>query len=99
MRPGHQAREQDVKKREVVFLVTALVLGAVIGGVIGDIIGTYLPEGAAKTLFSKSIQIGVDTTRIDFYAIAFTFGLMVKINFVSVLTVILVIAYFRWWYL
>lgn len=88
-----------MKRREVLFIVTALILGAVVGGVIGDIIGTFLPPGAAKTLFSKSIQIGLDTTRIDFYAVALTFGLMVKINFVSVLTVIFVIVYFRWWYL
>ncbi|MFH1699908.1 MAG: DUF4321 domain-containing protein [Candidatus Zixiibacteriota bacterium] len=88
-----------MKRREVIFIVTSLVLGAVIGGLVGDIIATYLPPGAAKTLFSKSIQIGVDTFRFDFYAIAFTFGLMIKINFLSVLTVILVIVYFRWWYL
>jgi hypothetical protein len=88
-----------VKRREVIFITTALILGAVIGGVIGDIIGTFLPPGAAKTLFSKSIQIGIDATRIDLYAFSITFGLMVKINFVSVLTVILVIVYFRWWYL
>lgn len=88
-----------MKRREVLFIVTALILGSVVGGVIGDIIGTFLPPGAAKTLFSKSIQIGLDTTRIDFYAVALTFGLMVKINFVSVLTVIFVIVYFRWWYL
>lgn len=92
-------RERVVKKREVIFIVTALILGAVIGGLIGDIIGTFLPPGAAKTLFSKSIEIGIDTTRVDFYAITFTFGLMVRINFLSVLTVILVIVYFRWWYL
>lgn len=88
-----------MKKREVIFITTALILGAVVGGLVGDIIGTFLPPGAAKTLFSKSIQIGLDTTRIDLYSIMFTFGLMVKINFVSVLTVILVIVYFRWWYL
>lgn len=88
-----------MKRREVIFIVTALILGAVIGGVIGDIIGTFLPPGAAKTLFSKSIQIGLDTTRIELYAVSFTFGLMVKINFVSILTVIFVIVYFRWWYL
>ncbi len=88
-----------MKRREVIFIVTALILGAVIGGVIGDIIGTFLPPGAAKTLFSKSIQIGLDTTRVDFYAVALTFGLMVKINFVSILMVIFVIVYFRWWYL
>jgi hypothetical protein len=88
-----------VKKREVIFIITGLVLGAVIGGLVGDIIGTFLPPGAAKTLFSKSIQIGFDTTRVDFYAISFTIGFMVRINFLSVLTVILVIVYFRWWYL
>jgi hypothetical protein len=88
-----------VKRREVIFITTALILGAVIGGVVGDVIATFLPPGAAKTLFSKSIQIGIDATRIDLYAISITFGLMVKINFVSVLTVILVIVYFRWWYL
>lgn len=88
-----------MKKREVIFIITGLVLGAVIGGLVGDIIGTFLPPGAAKTLFSKSIQIGFDTTRVDFYAISFTIGFMVRINFLSVLTVILVIVYFRWWYL
>lgn len=88
-----------MKKREVVFIVTALILGAVFGGLIGDVIGDFLPEGAAKTLFSKSIQIGLDTTRIELYSISLTFGLMFKINFLSVLTVIFIIAYFRWWYL
>lgn len=88
-----------MKRREIVFVVTALLLGAVIGGLIGDIIGSYLPPGAAKTLFAKSIQIGLDTTRVDFYAFTFTLGFTVKINVMSVLTVILVIAYFRWWYL
>jgi uncharacterized membrane protein YeiH len=83
----------------LIFIIIALVLGAVFGGLIGDIIGTFLPEGAAKTVFSKSIEIGFETVKVDFYAIAFTFGLTVKINFMSVLVVILVIIYFRWWYL
>jgi len=88
-----------VKRRELTFIITALVLGAVMGGLVGDIIGTYLPPGAAKTVFTKSIEIGVNTTKVDFYAISFTFGLTFKINFVSVLVVLLVIVYFRWWYL
>ena len=69
------------------------------GGLVGDIIGTYLPEGAAKTVFTKSIQIGMNTTKIDLYAVSLTFGLMFKINFMSVLVVLLDIVYFRWWYL
>lgn len=81
------------------FIIIALILGAVIGGLAGDIIGTFLPEGAAKTVFSKSIEIGFDTIKVDFYAIAFTVGLTLKINFMSTLVIILVIIYFRWWYL
>jgi hypothetical protein len=88
-----------VKKRELTFIIVALILGAVIGGLIGDIIGTFLPAGAAKTVFSKSIPIGFDTVKVDFYAISFTFGLKLKINFMSMLVVLLVIIYFRWWYI
>ena len=88
-----------MKKRELTFIITALILGAVIGGLIGDIIGAYLPPGAAKTVFTKSVEIGLNTTRVDLYAISFTIGLTFKINFMSVLVVLLVIVYFRWWYL
>lgn len=88
-----------MKRRELTFIIVALILGAVMGGLVGDIIGTYLPEGAAKTVFTKSIQIGINTTKIDLYAVSLTFGLMFKINFMSVLVVLLVIVYFRWWYL
>ncbi|MDX9857114.1 MAG: DUF4321 domain-containing protein [candidate division Zixibacteria bacterium] len=88
-----------MKRRELTFIIIALVLGAVMGGLVGDIIGTYLPPGAAKTMFTKSVQIGINTTQIDLFAVSLTFGLMFKINFMSVLVVLLVIVYFRWWYL
>lgn len=88
-----------MKKREVTFIVVALVLSAVVGGLVGDVIGTFLPEGAAKTVFSESIQIGLNTTKIDFYTISFTFGLMFKINFMSALSMLLVVFYFRFWYI
>jgi len=88
-----------MKARELTFIITALILGAVIGGLIGEIIGTFLPPGGPKTVFTKSIEIGFDTIKVDFYAISFIFGLTLKINFMSVLLVILVIIYFRWWYL
>ena len=88
-----------MKRRELTFIIVALILGAVFGGLIGDLIGTFLPDGAPKTVFTKSIPIGFDTIKVDFYTIAFTFGLKLKINFMSMLVVILVIIYFRWWYL
>jgi hypothetical protein len=88
-----------LKKRELTFLIISLLLGAILGGFIGDLIGSFLPPGAAKVLFTKSLNIGFETTRVEFYSISFTIGLMFKINFMSVLGVLLVIMYFRWWYI
>ena len=88
-----------MKRRELTFIIVALILGAVIGGLIGDVVATFLPAGAAKTIFAKSIEIGLNTVKVDFFAISFTFGVTVKINFVSILVILLVIIYFRWWYL
>jgi hypothetical protein len=88
-----------VKTREVTFLLVSLVLAAVVGGLVGDITGSFLPEGAVKTLFEKSISIGFQPLTVDLYAVSFTIGLMVKINFVSILFLIMVLLYFRWWFL
>ncbi len=88
-----------MKQRELTFIIVALLLGAILGGFIGELIGSFLPPGAAKTLFSRSVKIGFETTRVELYAISFTIGIMFKINFMSVLGVLLVIIYFRWWYI
>jgi hypothetical protein len=89
-----------MKSREVTFIVTALILGAVIGGLMGEIIAEFLPEGGvARDVLSRNIEIGFPATQVDLYAISFIVGLSVKINFMSVLVILLVIIYFRWWYL
>jgi len=80
-------------------LTVALLLGAILGGLLGEIIGSFLPDGAAKTLFSRSVEVGFDSTTLHFFTITFTIGLLLKLNFVSLLMVILVLIYFRWWYL
>ncbi|MGB8658619.1 MAG: hypothetical protein WCE90_12685 [Candidatus Zixiibacteriota bacterium] len=88
-----------MKGREITFLLVSLILAAVAGGLIGDIIGSFLPEGAVKTLFQKSLTIGFKPLSVELFAISFTIGLLVKINFVSILFLILVVIYFRWWFL
>ena len=88
-----------MKRRELSFIIIALLLGAIIGGLVGDIVATHLPDGGAKELFSKSIKVGFPTLSLDWYAIVFSIGLMIKINVMSMLFIILVIIYFRWWYL
>jgi len=88
-----------MRKPQAWVLIVALVLGAILGGLLGGIIGSFLPDGAAKTLFMRSLDIGFEPTTFHLYALTFTLGFMIKLNFVSLLMVILAIIYFRWWYL
>lgn len=83
-------------------------MAAVAGALIGDIVGSFLPEGTIKTLFERNIEIGVGRTigleqteplSVNLYALSFILGFTVRINFVSVLFVLLLLIYFRWWYL
>ena len=88
-----------MKRRDKTFIIFALILAAIVGGLIGHIVGSFLPaESAAKTLFSNEFSVGFDETTLDLWVITVTFGIWIKINFVSVLTMILVLVYFKWWY-
>ena len=70
--------------------------------------GFTLPEagwlqGAVRHL-SVAVQDSTGPLRhapltINLFSITLTFGLLIKINFVSVLFVLLVFVYFRWWFL
>lgn len=88
-----------MKKRELTFLLVSLILGAILGGLVGELVGSFLPDGSVKTLFTKSFEVGFEPVVIKLYAISLTFGLMFKINFVSVISVLLVMVYFKWWYI
>jgi hypothetical protein len=99
-----------MKRRELTFLIISLILATMLGGFLGQLVGYYLPEGAVKTLFEKNLEIGIGNrgvvvnniqqpVYIDLYGISLAFGLLIKINFVSVLMVLLVIIYFKWWYI
>ncbi len=88
-----------MKNREVTFLIVSIVMAAVCGGLVGDMISGFLPEGTAKMLFAKDLPIGFDATKVDLYALSFTVGIMLKVNLMSILFVILILIYFRWWYI
>jgi hypothetical protein len=99
-----------LRDKEIKFIIISLIMAAIVGGFLGQLIGEYLPEGAVKTLFVKSMDIGIgqrgvsvnemqQPIYINLYSISLAFGLLIKINFVSLLMIILVIIYFKWWYL
>jgi hypothetical protein len=97
-----------VRRQELTFLIVGMILAAIAGGLIGQLVGSFLPEGTIKTLFQTSIEVGfgqgvalepVQPLVLDLYALTLILGFTLKINFVSVLFVLLVFVYFQWWYL
>ena len=89
-----------MKNSEITFLIVSLLLAAIVGGMVGSLIGEFLPDGTAKTLFQKSLEIGIDPPfKADVFLLKFSIGFMFKINFMSVLFIVMVVIYFRWWYI
>jgi len=99
-----------LRDREIKFIIFSLLFATITGGFIGQLIGEYLPDGAVKTLFVNSLDIGIgrrgvsvneiqEPIYINLFSVSLAFGLLIKINFVSLLLIILVIIYFKWWYL
>ena len=97
-----------MRGRELTFLIVGIIMAAVAGALVGELIGAFLPEGTVKTLFQTHVDIGLGRTlgmktveplTINLYAVSLVFGLTVRINLVSVLFVLLLLIYFRWWYL
>ena len=88
-----------MKRSEIGYVVIGVLLAGIVGGLIGEIIGSFLPQGTVKTLFTQSIPMGFGPLSFEFYTISFTLGVLFQLNFVSVLMMIFVLAYFRWWYL
>ena len=89
-----------MKRSELIYVIIGLLLAGIVGGLVGDIIGSFLPDGTTmQTLFTKSKNVGFEQVNIEFYSISLKFGLVFQFNFVSVLMMLFVLAYFRWWYL
>ena len=88
-----------MKRSELGYVVLGVLLAGIVGGLMGEVVGSFLPDGAAKTLIVSSFDIGFTESTLKIYSINVTLGIMFKFNFVSVLMMIFVLAYFRWWYL
>jgi hypothetical protein len=78
-------------------LVVVLVLGILIGGAVGEVLGYLLPEGVVKEFFVRSVTASLGPASVDLHAFAFTLGLAVNVNLMSVLGVILAAYLFRWY--
>lgn len=65
-----------------------VIIGALLGTMVGELLGAYLPEGGVKNFFLKSITFGLEPATVNLHILTFTFGLILKINVLTVLGII-----------
>jgi hypothetical protein len=65
-----------------------VIIGALLGTMVGELLGTYLPEGGVKNFFLKSIFFGLEPSVLNLHILTLTFGLILKINVLTVIGVI-----------
>ena len=65
-----------------------VVIGALLGTMVGELLGAYLPDGTVKSFFLKSIRFGLDPVSLELHILTLTFGLILKINVLTVIGVI-----------
>ena len=85
------------RNRGIGKLFIVLFFGLLMGGALGAVLGYFLPEGVVKEFFGRAVTAGVGPVDVNLHAIAFTLGLSIKVNVMSVVGVILAAYYFRWY--
>ncbi len=65
-----------------------VIIGALLGTMVGELLGAYLPEGGVKNFFLKSITFGLDPATLNLHILALTFGLILKINVLTIIGII-----------
>ena len=85
-----------MRPRKLSVFVLSLIVGAILGGALGEIIALILPDGVAKDFFTKAISIGISPHTWDLWFASLTFGFSFKLNFTSILGVLVISYLLRW---
>lgn len=82
--------------KSVFFIVGVIIVGALIGSTVGALVGEVLPGGAVKDIFQKEIVAGFQQPiQFDLRIVSFTFGCQVKLNFMSIVGMVIAAFLFK----
>jgi len=81
----------DTRRRSAIRLGWTLLLGFFLGGLFTKISVTFLPDSAALTFLTTSVDMSFGPLSMDFVALAFTVGpLVISLNVLTLVGVFLV---------
>jgi hypothetical protein len=88
----------DTRRRSAVRFGWTLLLGFFLGGLFTKLCVMFLPDSAARTFLTTSVDMSVGPLSMDLVAVAFTLGpLVINLNVLTLVGVFLVALIARSW--
>jgi hypothetical protein len=88
----------DTRRRSATRLGWTLVLGFFLGGLFTKLSEMFLPDSAARTFLTTSVDMSLGPLAMDLVAVAFTLGpLVINLNVLTLVGVFLVALIARSW--
>ncbi len=88
----------DTRRRSAMRLVWTLVLGFFLGGIFTKLSEMFLPESAARTFLTTSVEVSAGPFSMDLVAVAFDLGpVTLQLNFLTLVGVFMVALVARSW--
>lgn len=78
------------RKKGIAFIILIIIIGGLIGSLFGELFGIYIPKGFLQDLFNKGFSFGITPPAVlDLKFLSVSFGFSLKVNFFSVIGIIL----------
>ena len=79
-------------------LILGLIVGILAGGLLSELFELVAPTSMVKTFLTKGVEWGIQPpVTLDLGAITLTLGFTIDFTIFSLLCVIFIVYYFRWW--
>ena len=92
---GKSMRGEGTKKFWT--FVVALVVGMISGALVSELLRMILPTGVVRDFLTYKINFGFETITLNLALMKISFGLRFDFTVVSLLFVVAVVYYFKWW--
>ncbi|MFL5537891.1 MAG: hypothetical protein ACJ8J0_02820 [Longimicrobiaceae bacterium] len=88
----------NATRRRMGRLLVVVLIGLLLGALLSELAIRFMPESSARTFFTTSVAAAFGPLVIDLVAVGFTLGpLVIRLDFLSVLGVLVVALAARTW--
>jgi len=85
-----------LRKKSLKAIVLTVLLGIAVGTVVGQVLADVLPDGIPRDVLVQSARFELKPFTLDLMVITLTFGISLKLNFLSALGILAMVQLLKW---